>query len=164
MPKLSIDSLTVRYGEGENAVTPLDAFTAEVPEGTLAVLLGPSGCGKTTLLSCVAGIQHPTDGAITFGDTEVTSLDAAGLNTYRSGTVGIVFQGFNLVPSLNALENVSVSLRAAAVPRREGPSPRRQPCSRRWGSPNASRITRTASRAASSNESRSPGRSPSTRR
>jgi putative ABC transport system ATP-binding protein len=119
VPKLSIDQLTVRYGHDETAVTPLHKFTAEIPEGTLAVLLGPSGCGKTTLLSCVAGIQHPTDGSITFGDTEVTALDAAGLNAYRSGTVGIVFQGFNLVPSLNALENVLVSLRAAGVPRGE---------------------------------------------
>ncbi|MBK5289063.1 MAG: ATP-binding cassette domain-containing protein [Acidimicrobiia bacterium] len=119
MPKLSIKRLTVRYGQGENAVTPLDGFTAEVEEGTLAVLLGPSGCGKTTLLSCVAGIQHPTDGTIAFGETEVTRLDSAGLNAYRSGTVGIVFQGFNLVPSLNALENVQVPLRATGVPRAE---------------------------------------------
>ncbi len=122
MPKLTIDQLTVRYGQGENAVTPLDRFTAEVQEGTLAVLLGPSGCGKTTLLSCVAGIQHPTDGTISFGDTEVTGLDAAGLNSYRSGTVGIVFQGFNLIPSLNALENVQVPMRATAVSRAESRS------------------------------------------
>ncbi len=119
MPTLSINQLTVRYGQGENAVTPLDRFTAEVQAGTLAVLLGPSGCGKTTLLSCIAGIQHPTDGSISFGDTVVTTLDAAGLNTYRSGTVGIVFQGFNLVPSLNALENVQVPLRATGVSRAE---------------------------------------------
>ena len=117
MPTLSIERLTVRYGEGENAVTPLDGFTTEIAEGTLAVLLGPSGCGKTTLLSCVAGIQHPTGGSIRFGETEVTGLDAAGLNQYRRGTVGIVFQGCNLVPSLNAVENVVVSLRAAGVSR-----------------------------------------------
>jgi putative ABC transport system ATP-binding protein len=119
VPRLSIDNLTVRYGQGDNAVTPIDGFSASVAEGTLAVLLGPSGCGKTSLLSCVAGIQHPTDGSISFGDTDVTSLDAAALNEYRRGTVGIVFQGFNLVPSLNALENVGVSLRAAGMPRAE---------------------------------------------
>jgi putative ABC transport system ATP-binding protein len=117
MPTLTIDQVTVRYGEGDSAVTPLDRFSVEIPEGTLAVLLGPSGCGKTTLLSCVAGIQHPTSGRIAFGDTDVTALDAAGLNAYRSGTVGIVFQGFNLIPSLNALENVGVSLRAAGTGR-----------------------------------------------
>jgi putative ABC transport system ATP-binding protein len=119
VPDLTIDRLTVRYGQGENSVTALDGFTAAVPEGTLAVLLGPSGCGKTTLLSCVSGIQHPTAGSIAFGDTVVTSLDAAGLNEYRRGTVGIVFQGFNLVPSLPAIENVVVSLRAAGVRRAE---------------------------------------------
>jgi putative ABC transport system ATP-binding protein len=117
VPDLRIDRLTVRYGQGDDAVTPLDAFSAAVPEGTLAILLGPSGCGKTTLLSCVSGIQHPTEGSIAFGDTVVTSLDAAGLNAYRRGTVGIVFQGFNLVPSLPAIENVVVPLRAAGIAR-----------------------------------------------
>jgi putative ABC transport system ATP-binding protein len=80
--------------------------------------MGPSGCGKTTLLSCLGGILRPTGGAIKFGDVDVTSLDARGLSTYRRETVGIVFQAFNLVPSLTALENVMVPLIAAGTSRR----------------------------------------------
>ena len=72
--------------------------------------MGPSGCGKTTLLSCLGGILRPSAGAIKFGDVDVTSLDARGLSTYRRDTVGIVFQAFNLVPSLTAIENVMVPL------------------------------------------------------
>ena len=87
--------------------------------GELVLLLGPSGCGKTTLLSCLGGILTPTAGTITFGDVTVTGLDGAQLTEYRRNTVGIVFQAFNLVPSLTALENVEVPLRAAKVKRAE---------------------------------------------
>jgi putative ABC transport system ATP-binding protein len=117
MPQLSIKDLTVIYGRDDYAVTPLDKFNLEVAEGTLAVLLGPSGCGKTTLLSCLSGIQRPTNGVIRFGDVEVTSLERADLGTYRRHSVGIVFQAFNLVPSLDATENVMVPLRSSGVKR-----------------------------------------------
>ena len=83
MPQLSIKDVTVTYGRDDYAVTPLDKFNLEVPEGTLAVLLGPSGCGKTTLLSCLSGIQRPTNGVIRFGDVEVTSMERAELGRYR---------------------------------------------------------------------------------
>ena len=86
--------------------------------GSLVILMGPSGCGKTTLLSCLGGILRPSGGAIKFGDVDVTSLDARGLSTYRRETVGIVFQAFNLVPSLTAIENVMVPLRSAGMSRR----------------------------------------------
>jgi putative ABC transport system ATP-binding protein len=77
------------------------------------LLLGPSGCGKTSLLSCLGAILRPKSGSIQFGDIEVTSLNGQALTEYRRRTVGIVFQAFNLVPSLTALENVTVPLRAA---------------------------------------------------
>src|SRR5260370_15866503 len=80
--------------------------------------MGPSGCGKTTLLSCLGGILRPSSGAIKFGDVDVASLNARELSTYRRDTVGIVFQAFNLVPSLTALENVMVPLLAAGASRR----------------------------------------------
>ena len=115
MPQLSIKDVTVTYGRDDYAVTPLDKFNLEVAEGTLAVLLGPSGCGKTTLLSCLSGIQRPTNGVIRFGDVEVTGLERGELGTYRRHTVGIVFQAFNLVPSLDATENVIVPLRTSGM-------------------------------------------------
>lgn len=78
------------------------------------VVLGPSGCGKTTLLSCLGGILSPTSGQIRFGATEVTALSRREITSYRRRTVGIVFQAFNLVASLTALENVMVPMWAAA--------------------------------------------------
>ena len=119
MGDLSIQDLVVEYSSGGYAVRPLDGFNLDVAAGSLVILLGPSGCGKTTLLSCLGGILKPTDGAIKFGDVDVTALDARGLAKYRRETVGIVFQAFNLVPSLTALENVMVPLRSSGMPRQQ---------------------------------------------
>jgi putative ABC transport system ATP-binding protein len=115
---LSIQDLVVEYTGGADTVRPIDGLNLDVAAGSLVILMGPSGCGKTTLLSCLGGILRPSSGAIKFGDVDVTSLDARGLSTYRRETVGIVFQAFNLVPSLTALENVMVPLFAAGVSRR----------------------------------------------
>lgn len=113
MPDLIIDDLTVEYDAGEYSVKPLDGFSTHVADGALAVLLGPSGCGKTTLLSCLGGILTPTSGSIRWGETEVADLSGQRLTEYRQHDVGIVFQSFNLVPSLTALGNVMAPLRAA---------------------------------------------------
>jgi len=83
------------------------------------LLLGASGCGKTTLLSAIAGILTPKSGSIRFDGNEVIGLSGARLTEYRRTTVGIVFQAFNLVPSLTALENVIVPMRSAGIPSRE---------------------------------------------
>jgi putative ABC transport system ATP-binding protein len=118
MGDLSIQELVVEYCSGADTVRPIDGLSLDVAAGSLVILMGPSGCGKTTLLSCLGGILRPTGGAVKFGDVDVTSLDARGLSTYRRETVGIVFQAFNLVPSLTALENVMVPLLSAGVSRR----------------------------------------------
>lgn len=117
MADLRIKDLVVEYTGSQETVRPIDGLSLDVPAGSLAILLGPSGCGKTTLLSCLGGILRPTAGRIEFGDIDLTALDANALSDYRRNTVGIVFQAFNLVPSLTALENVMVPLRAARVPR-----------------------------------------------
>jgi putative ABC transport system ATP-binding protein len=119
MADLMVKDLVVEYSSGGYAVRPIDGLDLEVPAGSLSILLGPSGCGKTTLLSCLGGILKPTAGRIEFGDIDVTTLDKKTLSDYRRDTVGIVFQAFNLVPSLTALENVMVPLRAAGRTRRE---------------------------------------------
>jgi putative ABC transport system ATP-binding protein len=120
VPDLAIQDLVVEYTTGgDYKVRPIDGLTLEVGAGSLAILLGPSGCGKTTLLSCLGGILNPTSGSIRFGDTEVVGLRSDALTRYRRHTVGIVFQAFNLIPSLTAMENVAVPLRAAGVSRRE---------------------------------------------
>jgi len=118
MGDLSIQNLTVEYASGRDTVRPIEKFNLDVAAGSLVILMGPSGCGKTTLLSCLGGILRPSGGAIKFGDVDVTSLDARGLSTYRRETVGIVFQAFNLVPSLTAAENVMVPMLSAGMSRR----------------------------------------------
>jgi putative ABC transport system ATP-binding protein len=117
MGNLSIKDLVVEYSSGGYAVRPINGLNLEVPAGSLVILLGPSGCGKTTLLSCIGGILRPKSGAIRFDDVEITALDGAALAKYRRDKVGIVFQAFNLVSSLTALENVMVPLRAAGMSR-----------------------------------------------
>jgi putative ABC transport system ATP-binding protein len=116
---LRIKDLVVEYSSGQESVRPINGLSLDVAEGSLAILLGPSGCGKTTLLSCIGGILRPTAGRIEFGDIDLTRLDGRGLSDYRRDTVGIVFQAFNLVPSLTAAENVMLPLRAAGVGRRD---------------------------------------------
>jgi putative ABC transport system ATP-binding protein len=110
---LRIADLVVEYSSGGYAVRPINGMSLDVPAGSLVILLGPSGCGKTTLLSCLGGILRPKSGSITFNGVDITALDSGALGNYRRDEVGIVFQAFNLVPSLTALENVMVPLRAA---------------------------------------------------
>jgi len=114
---LSIQDLVVEYSSGGYALRPINGLNLDVPAGSLVILLGPSGCGKTTLLSCLGGILRPKSGVIKFDAIDVTTLDGRALAKYRRDTVGIVFQAFNLVPSLTALENVMVPLRAAGMSR-----------------------------------------------
>src|SRR6476620_7226404 len=119
MGDLSIQALVVEYSSGGYAVRPLDGFNLDVGAGSLALLLGPSGCGKTTLLSCLGGILRPTSGRIAVDDIDVTRLAAKALTRYRRRTVGIVFQAFNLLASLPAIENVMVPMDAAGMPGKE---------------------------------------------
>lgn len=119
MVGIRIDDLVVEYSSGGNAIRPIDGLNLELDAGSLTILLGPSGCGKTTLLSCLGGLLTPTFGRINVGDVEVTGLSRRAMAQYRRRDVGIVFQAFNLVPSLTALENVMVPLRAAGRSRGE---------------------------------------------
>ncbi len=115
MADLILTDVTVEYSSGGYVVRPIDHLALEVSAGELVLLLGASGSGKTTLLSALAGILTPTAGTIRFGETEVTGLKGDALTNYRRHVVGIVFQTFNLIPSLTAAENVQVPLRLAGV-------------------------------------------------
>jgi putative ABC transport system ATP-binding protein len=112
MPDLVITDLTIEYSSGGYTARPIDSLHLKAGAGALTLLLGPSGCGKTSLLSCLGGILKPRSGSIRFGDIEVESLSGRELTEYRRHTVGIVFQSFNLIPSLSALENVTVPMTA----------------------------------------------------
>jgi len=119
MADLRVDGLVVEYSPGGQPVRPIDGLDIHAPGGALVLLLGPSGSGKTTLLSCLAGILSPTKGDITFGDVDVAKLGPKERTGYRRHTVGIVFQAFNLVPSLTAAENVMAPLLGAGVKKGE---------------------------------------------
>jgi len=116
---LEIRGLTVEYSSGGYAARPIEDFDLDLESGQLVLLLGASGCGKTTLLSVLAGILTPAAGTARFDGIDIIGLRGAALTAYRRRTVGIVFQAFNLVPSLSARENVEVPLRAAGTGRAE---------------------------------------------
>jgi putative ABC transport system ATP-binding protein len=113
--RLEVRDLTIEYSSGGYTVRPIDKFRLEASGGELVLLLGASGCGKTTLLSVLAGILTPSAGSVRVGDTEVVGLSGAELTEYRRKRVGIVFQAFNLLPSLSASENVQIPLRGTGV-------------------------------------------------
>jgi putative ABC transport system ATP-binding protein len=115
MADLEIRELTVEYGGGGYIVRALDNLSLEASSGELVLLLGPSGCGKTTLLSVLAGILTPTSGEVSVLDTRVDLLRGDALSSYRRSGVGIVFQAFNLIPSLTAAENVAAPLLIAGT-------------------------------------------------
>jgi putative ABC transport system ATP-binding protein len=115
---LKVRDLVIEYSSGGYPVRPIDGLSLDASGGQLVLLLGASGCGKTTLLSVLAAILTPSAGQVEVAGIEVTSLAGKRLTKYRRETVGIVFQAFNLIPSLNAIENVSAPLRAAGTGRR----------------------------------------------
>jgi putative ABC transport system ATP-binding protein len=102
---------------GEVDVPALGGVDVEIREGENVVILGPSGSGKSTLLHMLGGMDRPTAGRVRFRDTELTDLDDDELTLFRRLHVGFVFQLYNLIPSLTAIENVSVSTEIAPSPR-----------------------------------------------
>ena len=96
------------YGEGELAVRALDGVNLEVGVGELVVVLGPSGSGKTTLLNVIGGIEPASGGSVVVAGRDLGALDEEGRTGFRRVWVGFVFQFFNLIPTLTALENVEL--------------------------------------------------------
>jgi putative ABC transport system ATP-binding protein len=105
---IRVQSLTKTYGEGETAVHAVDHITFEVEAGELVVILGASGSGKTTLLNMVGAIEEPTSGGLEVDGVELVGLSEQGKTAFRRDRVGFVFQLYNLVPTLTALENVQL--------------------------------------------------------
>lgn len=101
------------YGEGDTAVTALDHVTVEFPTGGFTAIMGPSGSGKSTLLHCLAGLDELTAGQAYIGDVDLTTLTEKKLTLLRRDHVGFIFQAFNLIPTLNAEENITLPLSIA---------------------------------------------------
>jgi putative ABC transport system ATP-binding protein len=111
--------LTKEYTSGPRTLTVLDAVTFEVPQGAFVSIVGPSGSGKTTLLGLLAGLDTPTAGAVILDGDNLGELDEDRRARLRGEKVGFVFQSFQLIPTLTAVENVSVPLElrgASAAP------------------------------------------------
>ncbi|MCC6749250.1 MAG: ABC transporter ATP-binding protein [Deltaproteobacteria bacterium] len=98
------------YWRGKEPVKVLDGLDLEIPSGSFEALMGPSGSGKTTLLNLIAGLDRPSAGSVEVAGQDLTNLGEAALGTWRSRTIGFIFQAYNLVPVLTALQNVELPL------------------------------------------------------
>jgi putative ABC transport system ATP-binding protein len=108
------------YGTGQTAVTALDDVTLSIPGGQFTAVMGPSGSGKSTLMHCLAGLDSLTAGQVFIGDVELGRLSDRQLTQLRRDRIGFVFQAFNLLPTLSALDNITLPMTlAGATPDRE---------------------------------------------
>jgi putative ABC transport system ATP-binding protein len=104
----SVVDATKVYGKGATEVRALDGVTLDFPSGQFSAIMGPSGSGKSTLMHCVAGLDTLTSGQVRVGGIELTRLDDKHLTLLRRDRIGFVFQAYNLVPTLTALENITL--------------------------------------------------------
>jgi ABC-type lipoprotein export system ATPase subunit len=116
---LQSEQLRKHYRMGDTVVRALDGVSLSVPRGEFLALLGTSGSGKSTLLNLIAGLDHPSDGSLRIFDQDLAAMSRKELSLHRRRNVGIIFQSFNLVPSMTALENVTLAMMFAGVPRAE---------------------------------------------
>src|SRR4029077_4737767 len=112
-PVVTAQGLTRRYGEGETAVDALRGVSLDVSTGKLTAVMGPSGSGKSTLMHILAGLDKPTGGEVSIAGTGITDLNDTDLTKLRRKHIGFVFQFFNLLPMLDAEENVLLPLSIA---------------------------------------------------
>lgn len=116
---LRVENVAKQYERGGQSVRVLDAISMEVPRGDYVALMGPSGSGKTTLLNIIGGLDSPSSGRVLVDGTDVSDLDDRGLAAWRSANIGFVFQQYNLIPVLTAVENVELPLLLFRMSRRE---------------------------------------------
>lgn len=119
MAIIEMRGVTKRYQRGGQTLTVLDRLDLDVPQGDFVALMGPSGSGKSTILNLVGGLDTADEGTISVADSMVTSLSRGELADWRSRHIGFVFQAFNLVPVLTALENVLLPLQLQPLSRAE---------------------------------------------
>jgi putative ABC transport system ATP-binding protein len=110
MSMVDVQGVRKIYTRDTQQITVLDGINLQVPEGDFVALMGPSGSGKTTLLNLIAGIDTPTSGQVTVAGTDVSKLTESELARWRSRNVGFIFQFYNLIPVLTAVENVELPL------------------------------------------------------
>ncbi len=109
-PAATAFELTKVYGADDTEVRALDGVSVEFARGQFTAIMGPSGSGKSTLMHCVAGLDTATSGTVSIGDTDLSALNDKKLTQMRRDRIGFVFQAFNLVPTLSALENITLPM------------------------------------------------------
>jgi len=113
---ISLQNVNRYYEAGERSVHALDHVSLTIERHEFVAVVGPSGCGKSTLLHLIAGLDRPTAGEIVVDGLSLTTADDAALTHFRRRQLGLVFQFFNLLPTMNVLENVSLPLLLQGVP------------------------------------------------
>lgn len=116
---LEVKDLKKSFTSGDTEVTAVNGLTFTVPEGQFASIIGRSGSGKSTLLSLLGALEKPTSGSIKIDGKEISKMRDHALIQYRCQTIGFVFQGYNLVPNLTALENVMLPMEFAKISKSE---------------------------------------------
>jgi putative ABC transport system ATP-binding protein len=119
MPLVRLRSVSKRYGEGTRVVWALRDINLEVQPGEFLSIMGPSGSGKSTVLNMISALDHPTSGDVEVDGQGISALRGRHLARFRRRTVAVIFQFYNLLPTLTARENVSVPLQADALGRRQ---------------------------------------------
>lgn len=109
-PVIAAENVTKTYDSGRIKVTALNDVTLNVERGEMVAVMGPSGCGKTTLLNCLSGLDDITSGTVKINNTELSTMSDKVKTKYRAQRMGYIFQAFNLLPVLTALENVEMPL------------------------------------------------------
>lgn len=107
------------YERGSQVLPVLQGITLDIADGEFMAMMGPSGSGKSTLLNLIAGIDKADSGSITIGGTDITSLSETELAAWRSASIGFIFQFYNLIPVLNAFENVELPLLLTGLSRKQ---------------------------------------------
>lgn len=118
-PVVEIRGLSKSYRRGDQSVPVLQDISFDIKEGEFVALMGPSGSGKSTLLNLIAGLDKSDSGSVKVGGIEITELSETDLATWRSTNVGFIFQFYNLIPVLTALENVELPLLLTGLSKKE---------------------------------------------